>query len=56
MKDNEGLGELYKQKYCLGDNTECGRYMVFKKLGRPSVPDDLYPNMYERARKIMAGK
>jgi hypothetical protein len=56
MKDHEGLGALYKQKYCLGENIECGRYTVFKKPGKPAVPEDLYPNMYELSRKIMAGK
>ena len=56
MKDTNGLGVLFKKKYCRGDNSECARYMIFKKLGKPSVPVDLYPNMHERAKKILIGK
>jgi len=51
-----GTGEVagvYKQLYCTGDNSTCARYMVYRKLGRPSVPDDLYPHMYYRARTIL---
>jgi hypothetical protein len=55
MKDTDGLGAIFKKKYCLGSFAECARYMVFKKLGKPAVPADLYPNMHERAEKILAG-
>ena len=54
MKDNDGLGAMYKQKYCRGNNEECARYQVFKALGKPSVPADLYPNMNRRAQAILA--
>jgi hypothetical protein len=53
MKDDEGLGAIYKKKYCLGDNSQCARFMVFQKLGKAGVPVDLYPNMHERARTII---
>jgi hypothetical protein len=56
MKDSEGLGALYKKKYCLGDNSECARYMVFRKLGRHAIPANLYPNMIDRANEILSGK
>ena len=56
MKDNEGLAEMYKAKFCLGDNLSCARYMVFKKLGKQAVPANLYPNMTERANQILSGK
>lgn len=56
MKATEGLAKLYKDKYYRGDNSKCARYAVFKKLGRPSVPEDLYPNMMDRAMEIIAGK
>jgi len=54
MKDTEGLGAMYKEKYCQGDNADCARYMVFKKLGKPAVPDNLDPNMHDRAKEILA--
>ena len=56
MKDTEGLGAMYRKKYCLGDNTDCARHMVFKALGKSSVPLDLYPNQLEKAQNIIAGK
>lgn len=55
MDPEKGTGAMYKNKYCLGDNSNCARYMVFKKLGREKVPANLYPNMHDRARKILAG-
>jgi hypothetical protein len=55
MKDTQGLGAIYKTKYCLADNSRCARYMVFKKFGKPAVPADLYPNMHDRANQIMSG-
>ena len=55
MKENAGMAGLYKNKYCLGDNRQCARYQVFTKLGRAAVPDDLYPNMQDRARALLAG-
>ncbi len=55
MKDSEGLGAIYKRKYCLGDPAQCARFRVFKALGREAVPPDLYPNMRDRAEKLLAG-
>ncbi len=54
MKYTDGLGALYKQRYCVGDHSTCARYMVFKRLGRAAVPEDLYPNMASRAQEILA--
>lgn len=56
MPDTEGLGAMIKKKYCQGDNSNCARYMIFKKLGKAAVPSNLYPNMQDRAREILAGK
>jgi hypothetical protein len=56
MKDTEGLGAIYKRNYCLGENSKCARYMVFKKLGKPAVPINLYPNMMDQANRIISGK
>ena len=54
MSDSGGMGAIYKKKYCLGDNSECARYMVFKTLGRGHVPANLYPNNVEQARAILS--
>ncbi|HHW28039.1 MAG TPA: hypothetical protein GXX21_00580 [Syntrophomonadaceae bacterium] len=53
MDIESGLGQLYKRRYCEGDKTQCARYKVFQTLGREFVPVDLYPNMHERAKKII---
>jgi hypothetical protein len=55
MPDDSGMGAIFKRKYCQGNNSDCARYMVFKKLGKSAVPNNLYPNMHDRAEKIIAG-
>ncbi len=54
MKGMEGMKELYKTKYCRGDNSQCARFMVFQKLGKEAVPADLFPSMVDRAKEILA--
>ncbi|GAB4269224.1 MAG: hypothetical protein Kow0029_05120 [Candidatus Rifleibacteriota bacterium] len=56
MPSEKGMGAIYKKKYCLGNNTNCARYMVFKALGKGKVPDNLYPNMHEQAKKLISEK
>ena len=54
MDASQGLGAMYKKTYCLGDNTNCARHMIFKKLGKEMVPAKLYPNGVDQAKKILA--
>jgi hypothetical protein len=49
-----GLGALFKKRYCQGDNSECARYMIATTLGRGKVPGDLFPNMLDKAKKLIA--
>jgi len=53
MADKEGMTAIYKRRYCRGDFMQCARHMVKDALGKDRVPIDLYPNMQERARKII---
>ena len=53
LKNMPANAELTKMKYCQGEYTECARYMVFKALGKPRVPDDLFPREKERAEEII---
>lgn len=55
MPIDKGIGAIYKQKYCQGENASCARYMVFMAKGKGNVPPNLYPNMTDRANKIIAG-
>ncbi|MFZ5949105.1 MAG: hypothetical protein ACOYXC_00250 [Candidatus Rifleibacteriota bacterium] len=54
MPDNEGMGAIYKKKYCQGEFEKCARYMVFKALGKGRSPNSLYPNMIDQAKAIIA--
>ena len=50
----KGIGSMYKQKYCEGDKTTCARYIVATTLGPEYVTNNLYPNMADQAKKIIA--
>ncbi len=54
MPNTSGLGAMYKQNYCMGDHSKCARLLVANSLGRQKVPVDLYPNMRDRAKAIIA--
>jgi hypothetical protein len=54
MAGSPATAEIYKKRYCLGDNTQCARHTIFKALGKPKVPTDLYPNQLERVKRILA--
>ena len=56
MAQKPAMAEVYKQKYCLTDNSQCARHMVFRRLGKGTVPADLYPNQVERAAELLKGK
>jgi len=53
MSMETGLGSMYKKKYCEGDKTTCARYMVAETVGKDFVTMDLYPNMVDKAKKII---
>lgn len=53
MEKKPAMSRLLKKKYCQGDYSSCARYMIFKSLGKPAVPGDLYPNMQDRAQQII---
>lgn len=54
MADMPTMAASMKKRYCLGDNTNCARYMVFKAKGRENVPADLFPNNEARAKAILS--
>ena len=58
MPDMPDHADLFKGLYCRGNNSMCARYMVYKALGKGSVPANLYPHHTERAKEIIrnAGK
>ena len=50
---DEGLGKMYKTKYCEGDKFSCARYIVATQLGGEYVTNHLYPNMKTQAEEIL---
>lgn len=50
------LMNMYKIAYCIENNSQCARYLIYKQLGRERVPLDLCPHMLEEAQAILAGK
>jgi len=53
MQNMPATADILKKKYCQGDFASCARYMVFKALGRPKVPADLYPQQAELAEQVI---
>ena len=54
MANMPSMTSIFKKTYCEGgDYEKCARHMVFKALGKSSVPQDLYPNQIERAAELI---
>jgi hypothetical protein len=53
MAEKPATANIMKKKYCLGDNSECARYIIFKSVGKEHVPSDLFPSQHERINKII---
>lgn len=53
MAEMPSMAEIIKQRYCRSSNVHCARHMVFRALGRPAIPRDLYPSQVERAEEII---
>jgi len=54
MTMDSGIGAMYKKKYCEEDKLSCARYMVASRIGKQYVTLNLYPNMQDQAKKILA--
>ena len=54
MDINKGIGAMYKARYCEEDKTKCARYIVATQLGAEFVTNNLYPNMIEKAKRLLA--
>lgn len=53
MQGMPATAELLKKRYCQNAFATCARYMVFKALGRPKVPPDLFPQQAEKVEEII---
>lgn len=46
------LHESMKQRYCLGDSSDCARLLAMECVSRAEVPRDLLPTDLDRLRRI----
>lgn len=56
MAGKPALASIMKKKYCLKESTACARYIVCEALGKERVPNNLFPNMYEKAQELLSVK
>ena len=54
MNNMPATAELMKQRFCLGNNRTCTKYMVYQALGGSKVPTDLFSNYTERASTLLS--
>jgi hypothetical protein len=47
------ISETLKKQYCLGDNSECARFRIFREIGKEHLPDDVFPHEMEKAEKLI---
>lgn len=52
MVNMPATAEIFKEKYCKTDNSDCARFKVFKTLGKEKVPKDLFPNQATKVQEI----
>ena len=42
-----------KERYCLGNNTECARFRIFTEIGKEHLPYDVFPHEMDKAEKLV---
>lgn len=55
MDNMPAMADIFKHRYCMGDNLSCARHRVFEVLGRGEVPTDMFPNDVQYADTLLAG-
>ena len=53
IENMPSISEVLKDQYCLGDNTECARHVIFTEIGKEHLPDDVFPHELDKAKKIV---
>ncbi len=53
MDNMPAMADIFKRRYCLGDNLSCARHRVFEARGRERVPSDMFPNDGEYAETVL---
>ncbi|MFW9972273.1 MAG: hypothetical protein ACFFDF_18960 [Candidatus Odinarchaeota archaeon] len=53
MENMPVTADLFKQVFCKKKYNECARFIVATALGQHCVPNDLFPNQDEKAKKLI---
>ena len=53
LKEMPAMSEVLKERFCMGDNRACARYIVYLKAGKARVPKDLFPNNIDMVERIL---
>ena len=53
MENMPNMASRIKQKYCLTDNSQCARYIVFKSKGKEAVPQTLFPHQTNKISELI---
>lgn len=53
MPLEEGVGPVFKKRYCNNNWEECARFQVMSAVGGKHVPRSLLPNMVNEANDII---
>ncbi|MFC1770114.1 hypothetical protein ACFLZI_03570 [Nitrospirota bacterium] len=53
LKDMPAMSEVLKERFCMGDNRACARYIVYLKVGKSRVPQNLFPNSIDMVESIL---
>jgi len=48
------IASKFREKYCNSCKEACARYIVLSAKSIDHVPDDLFPNEYDKALKILS--
>ena len=54
MPLEEGVGPIFKKRYCMDNWDNCARFQVMSAVGGQHVPRTLTPNMNPEADRIIA--
>ncbi len=54
LEDLKAMQEMWKEKYCREDKSQCARYMVLEALGPDRIPRYLAPTQIDGAKDLIA--
>lgn len=53
IENMPSISASLKARYCLSDSKGCARFLIFEKIGKEHVPDDVFPHELEKAEKML---